>query len=107
MNFYTKTFLVALVAGSFALFSCGTKSAVNCGSNFAGDLQSQTNALSTTLTAYSNDPSNANCEKYKDALEDYFNAFEGLRGCYGIGASKQAFDEAIKDAKDSLDDWEC
>ena len=107
MNTSTRTFLFALVVSLTFIFSCGKDSTVGCGNNFYGDLQNEFNALSTALTAYSTDQSVANCEKYKDALRDYFNAFEGLRGCYGVGTSKAEFDAAIREAQDDLDDWEC
>jgi len=107
MNTSTKTFLFALVVSCAFIFSCGKSGAVGCGSNFYGDLENEITQLSAVATTYSQDPTPANCEKYKDALSDYFNAFEGLRGCYGTGANKAEFDAAIKDAQDDLDDWEC
>ena len=107
MNTSTKTFLFALVVSCTVIFSCGKDSAVGCGSNFYADLENEINGLSDAATAYSTDPSVANCEKYKDALGNYFNAFEGLRSCYGVGVNKAEFDAAIKEAQDDLDDWEC
>lgn len=106
MNPMSRSLCAALVISCTIMLSCGKNSA-KCGGNLFGELDSETQALTTTLTAYSQDASVANCEKYKDALADYFNAFSGLRSCYGIGDSKAQFDAAIKDAKDSLDDWEC
>jgi len=87
--------------------SCGKSGVVGCGSNIYGDLENELTSLSTRATEYSTDPSVANCEKYKDALRDYFDAFEGLRSCYGVGTSKAEFDALIEEAKDDLDDWEC
>ena len=107
MNTSTKTFLFALVVSCTFIFSCGKNSAVGCGNNFYGDLENEITRLTDAATVYSNDPSMANCEKYRDALGDYYNAFEGLRSCYGVGANKAEFDAAIKDAQDDLDDWEC
>ena len=107
MNTSTKTFLFALVVSCAFIFSCGKDSAVGCGSNFYGELENEITAFTDAATTYSTDPSVANCEKYKDALRDYFNAFEGLRGCYGAGASKAEFDAAIKEAQDNVDDFEC
>jgi hypothetical protein len=107
MNTSTKTFLFALVVSCTFIFSCGKDSVAGCGNNFYGDLESEITGLSTAATTYSTDPSVGNCEKYKDALLNYFNAFEGLRGCYGTGANKAEFDAAIDEAKDDLDDWEC
>ena len=107
MNTGTRTFLFALVVSCTFIFSCGKNSAVGCGNNLYGELGNEINGLSEALNVYSADPSEANCEKYKSALGAYFNAFEGLRGCYGVGASKADFDAAVKEAQDDLDDWEC
>ena len=107
MNTSTKTFLFALVVSCTFIFSCGNSSAVGCGSNIYGDLENELTGLQTALTEWTGDQSVANCEKYKDALRDYFSAFEGLRSCYGVGTSKAEFDALIKDAQDDLDDWEC
>ncbi len=107
MNTSVKTFLFALVVSCTFIFSCGKDSATGCGNNFYGELEKELTDLTDALTVYSTDPSEGNCEKYRDALKDYFDAFSGLRSCYGVGTSKAEFDAAIKEAQDDLDDWEC
>ncbi|PHN01787.1 hypothetical protein [Flavilitoribacter nigricans] len=79
-----------------------------CAANFnwTVELQDEANVLSNAAQAYAQDPTTENCNTYKDAYQDYLDAAEDIDFCVPA-ADQAAYDAAIEDARDSLDDLQC
>lgn len=107
-----KIFLIGCSAILMGLSNgCSKSSPLNpeaCDGNssWAERIQSEIADWSAAITTYSNDPTAANCEKYKTAGVNYLDALEGIRGCV-LGASQKAFNEAIDEAKKDLAASDC
>lgn len=79
----------------------------NCfGGNWAQQYTSELESWSTALTAYSENPTEANCTEYQSATKAYLNALEGIYDCVPM-TSRAEFDQAIKEAKADLDREAC
>lgn len=108
----TKFYLIGSLVMVFAFSTACSKDNPlnpigNCGSgSWSQQVQSELTSLSDAATLYTNDPTVANCENYKNAVGDYLDALEGIRTCV-LGASKKAFDQAIDEAKEDLDETDC
>lgn len=72
------------------------------------EIQSEIDALIAAGEAYGNDPSNANCNAYRDALGDYVDFLKQLRSCaIEIGYTAAEWDAAISEAETEVADFEC
>ena len=57
-----------------SLFLLGTVSFYSCNNGCTADeISDAANEITTAATAYGNDPSTANCEAYRDALNAYID----------------------------------
>ncbi len=91
---------------SIPFFSaCGKNDPNTC--NYVTEVQNESDALTAALTAYSNDPSTANCNAFKGAYQDYLNALEDHRSCAVAAGQGTAFQQAIDNAQASLDTLVC
>ena len=98
--------VVSIVLIMSGLFSCKSdeEKLAACSITWATDLQPELIAISTAATTYSNDPSVANCNAYKVAYEDYIDALEPYGSCSALtGQNRTAFEQALQDARDSVD----
>ncbi len=108
----TKFFVVSCCVALTILFSgCSKDSPLNvlggCGTgNWVKQVESEITQWSEAATAFSNDPTVANCKKYKTAGKNYLDALDSVKGCV-VGANKKEFNEAIQEAKKELDESEC
>lgn len=110
MNHLVKlcTFFIALSLLSTLACSKDNPGPGGCAANFnyAVELQDESSALSAAASAYGNDPSTANCNAFKAAYQDYLDAAEDIRPCV-LQADLSAYQAAIDDARDDLDDLTC
>ncbi|OWW26951.1 hypothetical protein B4Q04_04550 [Zobellia sp. OII3] len=91
--------------------SCSKDNPVNplggCASGvWSQNILDETAALSAAGQAYSENPTAENCNKYKAAAIDYFNALKGWADCVP-GTNKAEYDKAIKEAKENVDKDGC
>ena len=71
-----------------------------CSTAWATDLQSELTAFVTAAGAYSSDPSDANCNAYKNAYQDYIDALKPYGNCATLtGQSRTDWQEAVADAE--------
>ncbi len=74
--------------------------------SWALSVQDEAAALSVAASAYGQDPSTANCLKYKEAYTDYINALDNQRAC--VPASQKAtFEQSLDAARVSLNELKC
>ena len=100
--------LICLIALAFGSTSCKkSSSAVPCNTSWALALQDETNSLSNAILNYSQNPTPANCEAYKQAYLNYLNALKDWGNCVGTAGQTQEWRDEIKDAEDEINDIEC
>ena len=97
--------LVFVMFGLLVLFSCKKESVGPCSASWASDLGNEFTAISTAASIYSADPSEANCNDFKAAYQDYIDALKPYGDCATLsGASRTEWQNAINEAEGSLDD---
>jgi len=108
----TKLFLIGCgtVLLTFAT-GCSKDSVLNPAGNcfggnwveqYAGELQTWSDASA----AYSEDPTPANCAKFKTAAKGYYDALRKVANCVPT-ASKAEIDKSINEAKAEIDSEGC
>lgn len=107
----TKILSIACFAAFASFTACSKDSPLNpngnCGNgNWAVQVQKEITNWSNASAAYSNDPTLANCNKYKSAGKKYLDALDGIKNCVP-GTNANEFKEAIQEAKDELDESSC
>ncbi len=103
-------FLSLLVLILFGFLSCSKEedNNIQCSGEWAVELYDELNAVSTAATAYSTDPTAANCVTYKNALQVYLNALEPYGDCTNLTAQQRMqWEVAFGDAQESLGDLNC
>ena len=106
-----KIILIAFVMVAFGLTtSCGGSddpigAATGCGT-WANEIESATNKYLDAATNYANDPTSANCKKYKNAGLNYVKVYKNITKCIP-GSSKTFYDQALKTLKDEINNLNC
>jgi hypothetical protein len=94
--------LMAVIFCVMVLFSC--KKDVACSTAWASELQNELTAISTAITVYSMDPSDANCNALKAAYQDYIDALRPYGNCPTLtGQSRTDWQNALNEAEESID----
>ncbi|MEX0274180.1 MAG: hypothetical protein AB3N16_07380 [Flavobacteriaceae bacterium] len=105
-------YLVLITASVFGfLCSCSSDDPLNplngCGSaSWSKRVESEINAFNQALMDYSEDPSKANCENYREKGNAYLKALEDVSGCV-VGANRASYQNAIDEAKKELSEIDC
>ncbi|MBC6995498.1 hypothetical protein QWY85_10480 [Neolewinella lacunae] len=73
---------------------------------FSNDISAAVSRLSDAALAYSNDPSTANCNAYKNAARDYLDEVRRFEGCATLN-TRQEFRDALREAEESVDMIQC
>ena len=93
-------YLSILIVIGFGLFtSCGSDTECTAES-FNSETGKDFDKLSDAATAYSADQSEENCEKLKEAAENYLDTVESFSGCDEL--DDQQFQQALQTARDNL-----
>jgi hypothetical protein len=101
---YNLILCIALVTSGLFM-SCKKSTAVTCGaSNWSVYIQDEIASLSNAASAYGQDPSSTNCEKFKDAYRNYINALKDIDNCVTNVQDRNDFQEALEDAEAELED---
>ena len=103
-----KVLPIACFAVFMVFTACSTDDILGgCGNlNWIQEVEKELNTWVNASNTYSNDPTTANCNNYKSAGNDYLNSLEKIKKCVP-GTSKKEFDQAIQEAKTSLDQSNC
>jgi len=71
-----------------------------CSVAWATDLQGELTAVISAGQAFGTDPSDANCNAYKSAYQDYINALKPYGNCATLtGQSRTDWQEAVAEAE--------
>lgn len=84
ISLFTYRVLSFLIVVSFLGIGSCSKKATDpdyCGTSWASQITSESNALSTALQTYATDPTTANCNALKTAYQSYLNALEPFVDC--------------------------
>ena len=106
-----QSFTMIDVIFLFSLTSCGGDDvigvATGCGSsNWSSSIESATSKWSEASTNYSNDPTSANCQKYKSAGLDYVKAYKKILNCIP-GSSKTFYKQAFTEIENEIKSLSC
>jgi hypothetical protein len=71
-----------------------------CSTAWATDLQSELTAFATAAAAFSADQSDANCNAYKSAYQDYINALKPYGNCATLtGQNRTDWQNSLSEAE--------
>lgn len=107
-----STFLIVLGTFLFLTLSCSKNDdgplglGGGCGYVWSVRIADEVLALTSAATAYSQDSTQANCEAYKKAYQDYLDEAEDIKPCVPAD-EKDDFQRNIDDARKELDDLPC
>ena len=108
----TRLFVIGCGAAMITLTSGCSKDnplnpAGNCfGGNWAEQYTNELQAWSNASAAYSEDPTPANCAKYKTAAKSYLDALKEVADCVPT-TSKAEINKSINEAKADVDKEGC
>jgi len=99
------SFLAIVIFGSMG---CNQNTPAGCSTAWASELNDEIQALSNAAQAYTMDPTQENCLAYKAAAQAYVDALAPYGNCPGLtGTDLQAWQDAVNDAQQSVDDIDC
>lgn len=96
-----------LITGALFAISCKDKDDDPQPCNYATELQVEIDAFTNALTAYSNDPSQANCIAYKNALLVYIDALGDYEDCAVLAGQGQEWQASLDAAQTSANAIQC
>ncbi len=99
-------FLLVVVTCSF---SCRKEKGIAChtGFNWYAEVLEEATELGNALLAYSNDPSDQNCDRYIDAANLYLDALAEYEDCAVQLGEKADYEKLIADARKDLQENGC
>ena len=79
-----------------------------CSGAWASELSTQINAVSDALQVYSTNPTPANCNAYKSAMQSYLDALAPYGNCATLtGQDRAAWQSALDGAQQSVNALDC
>lgn len=107
----TKLFVISCGAALLMTYGCSKDNplnpAGNCfGGNWAEQYSGELQVWSDAATTYSQDPTPANCSKYKTAAKNYWDALKEVADCVPT-ANRAEINQAINEAKADVDKEGC
>ena len=95
---------LALIFCFIILFSCKKDDPVLCSAAWVTELQNEITAISTAVTVYSVDQSEANCNALKAAYQGYIDALKPYGNCATLtGQDRTAWQNSLNEAEANLD----
>ncbi len=73
---------------------------------FGNDISAAVMRLTEAAADYSNDPTTANCNTYKNAARDYLDEVRRFENCATLN-TQQEFRDALREAEESVDMIQC
>ena len=101
-----QTLIIGICIMSIPFFSsCGDNDPDPC--DYVEETQDELQAVNDASTAWSADPTNvAKCNAFKVAYQEYLDALEDEVDCVRA-EDQQAYDQAIDDAQDAINAFQC
>jgi hypothetical protein len=79
-----------------------------CLTHWATSLQDELNAATNAAMVYVNNPTVANCNAYKAAVQAYLNALEPYGDCSSLtGQARADWEAAIDEAQEDINEYTC
>jgi len=101
-------FLAVVSVGSWTCKKDNNDNGDPCSINWASDLVDEINAMNAAAQTYIADPTYENCIAYKNAAQAYLDALEPYGNCAVLtGQDRVAWQNAIDEAQESLDNLNC
>lgn len=107
-----KNIMMACGVSAIVLMGCSEDSPLNPLGGCSGGLLwtesilDEYSAWSTAAQAYSDNPTDENCQKYKEAAKDYLDSLRGIADCVP-GTNRAEYDAEIEEAKAEVDREDC
>lgn len=107
----TRLICLLIVLSFLGFGSCKKKTADAdfCTTSWTTKLADKITAMSNAAMAYGTNPTVANCNAYKTAVNAYIDALEPYGDCslYATGTNKAQFDAAIAEARQEVAQTTC
>lgn len=102
-------FLVFLAVAVFGTWTCDKNNNGDpCSTAWASELSNEINAMSAAAQNYATNPTPANCNSYKSAMQNYLDALEPYGNCATLtGTDRTAWQNALNSAQQSVDALDC
>lgn len=102
------TLLVGLLIVGISACKNNDDNDAPCSVAWTSELSAEINAMSSAAQAYATNPTTANCNAYKQAAQAYLNALRPYGDCTLLtGQQRVAWENALADAQENLDNMEC
>ncbi|MBI0397268.1 hypothetical protein [Cyclobacterium marinum] len=76
--------------------------------NWTADLNDELTALSTAISNFGQEPNEANCNSYRQALLAYVNALRPYGNCQGLtGQNRVEWQKLIDEYEEDLNEMDC
>lgn len=101
-----KLFSLLIILSFIGLGSCNKKDSDPdyCAGAWATQVEAELNAVIAAAMTYGTDPTLANCNAYKAAIQDYIDALRPFENCNLWSAEvKAAFNDALDEAEADLE----
>jgi|SRR5699024_4468541 len=107
MNYTIQLIFLLLSLGFFT--SCSKSSPSKCGENFFlyTAVSDEVQAFSQAALAYSENPTESNCEKYRTAVHNYITALESWEDCAKEYGEIEDWRQSLKEAREDADQMDC
>ncbi|MBK6389066.1 MAG: hypothetical protein KA109_07495 [Saprospiraceae bacterium] len=105
----TRIYYILFLAMALAHMNCSKSNNATCAKNFSWqqELSAETSALTQAASAYGQNPTPANCAAYKTAGTNYLNKADDVQSCATAAGQGAEFNQAIDQARQSLNNIQC
>jgi hypothetical protein len=101
-------FFLFLTVAVFGFWTCDKDNNDTCSAAWGAELTNEINAMSNAAQVYASNPTTANCNAYKQAVQNYLDALEPYGNCATLtGQDRVAWQNALDDAQESVDNLDC
>ena len=94
----TRIYYILFLAMALAHMNCSKSNNATC---------AKTSALTQAASAYGQNPTPANCAAYKTAGTNYLNKADDVQSCATAAGQGAEFNQAIDQARQSLNNIQC
>jgi hypothetical protein len=104
-----KIFFTLFLAFSvLGFWTCKKDNKTTCSTAWASELSTQVNAMTDAATVYASNPTPANCNAYKQAVQTYLDALAPYGNCATLtGQDRTSWQAALDAAQQSVNAIDC
>lgn len=101
-------FVLFLTVAVFGFWTCSKDKSDTCSAAWGTELSNEITAMTNAAQVYAANPTTANCNAYKSAMQDYLDALEPYGNCATLtGTDRVAWQNALDDTQASIDNMDC